>query len=406
MAVMAYEKEGLPIHLSKKWEGLLFSFFVGFVTYLVRNMIRLMVIAFSLSLFLNTSIAQVKQKKSEVRSKNVVSKPLNIIKINQVGSESVGFQYSLSSEEFALLISTSLEAEKNVVIEAKNTVVSDTVIFPLLKSVGKAGMLVASRFKSRVGNLGIKGLEPRKDYFLNLYKAKSRGNDTFQLVKTYGFNTLAREPEVQSYQLAFESVTDNSFVLTFVNGNGEGRIVVIAEGENIDLPENGKQYKASPTYGTESTRIGKSFVVYDGKEVRPRVAVEGLKPATKYVVAVFEYNGEGKYRHYNTTSALNNQRTTTTKIPAPKILKVVATSSETYLVKWEKVVGATTYILDLALDETFQNRVEPFVDLDVGNLGEFELSELVTKKTYYLRIKAKGPSGESLYSSVFKFKAD
>lgn len=341
--------------------------------------------------------------KSQIKSKGVEQISF---KVNQVDSGKVSFTYTIDSKDYALFISNSLTPDKSIVLKEQKLLDIDTLIYSGLKSVPEVGKLVATKFPNLKGAFSIDGLLAQQDYYLHLYKAKTAKSDTFELIKSFEFNTLARKPKFSTVQVAFEDIADTSFSISWLSGDGEGRVVVIAEGDKVDIPQNGKQYKISSIFGKETSRLGKSFVVYDGgNDPRPKIKVPGLKPATKYSVAVFEYNGSGKYRNYNTTPASNNPRTIITKLPTPKITKVVTTSPETYTIKWGKVVGATTYILDVALDEAFQKRVEPFIDLDVGDLGEFELSDLEGNKTYYLRIKAKGPTGESLYSPIFEIKS-
>lgn len=313
------------------------------------------------------------------------------------------FNYKLEDKNYALFISEKADVEKIVVIKEIKPIGKDTVMFTALKKFGNIGKLIASTFETNSGRLCINDLPSEKDYYLHLYKRKTDKPDTFELLHTLEFNTLAQSPGRSSRNLTFDEVTDTSFFVKWLNGDGEGRIVVVAPEGAVSTPEDGRAYQASSVYGKDFARQGNGFVVYDGNERRPKVKITGLKPATKYTVAVYEYNGSGKYRNYNTEPASNNPRTIATKLQAPKITKVVRTEEGAYLIRWSKVVGAYTYILDLAEDKNFEKRIEPYIDIDVGDLGEFELSDL-PKKKYYLRIKAKGEVGESNYSPTFEIK--
>ncbi|MGB9913304.1 MAG: fibronectin type III domain-containing protein, partial [Candidatus Kapaibacteriota bacterium] len=247
-----------------------------------------------------------------------------------------------------------------------------------------------------------KDLEPRNDYYLVFYSLK--GKDTFQIERKITFSTLAKRPTRQALNLAFDDVTDSSFVVSWVNGSGEGRILVLAEGERLETPENGKDYGSSSVFGKGGIIGNKCFVVYDGKEPRPKVKVTGLEPSTKYTIAVFEYNGEGKYRHYNLAKESNNPRVLTTRLSPPKISSIEKVDENVYEIRWQQSKGATSYILDVAKDKDFKQFVEPYQELDIGDLQKYEISDLVPNEKYFIRMKAKGPNGESAYSPTFELK--
>lgn len=279
---------------------------------------------------------------------------------------------------------------------------NDTVLdYKNIKQVPNFGKHILTITSNQERKVTIRNLQPKTVYQLLIFERKK---DSLRESKQETLNTLAEPPKRSSRNIAFDEITDTSFVISWLNGDGEGRIVLVSEDDMLEQPENGKEYLASFIFGNNKSRVKQAFVVYDGKEPRPRIKVLGLKPATKYIVGVYEYKGDGKFRHYRKEPESNNPRTIFTKLPTPKILSIEETVNKTYLVKWQNVQGATTYIIDVALDNDFKNRIEPFIELDIGNLGEFEFSDLESGKTYFIRIKAKGAAGESLYSPPFKFK--
>jgi hypothetical protein len=252
----------------------------------------------------------------------------------------------------------------------------------------------------KINELTITGLQPKKDYFLNIYKSK---DTLFDFVMQIPFSTLAVEPTAQAGQIVFTNFSDTSISLQFIFGNGEGRMLVGAKGEEVDLPQDGKEYRASARFGSREAQLGKSFVLYDGKDKTPQVTVTNLEPGTKYTFAVFEYNGNGKYRNYNVKPSANNPRSKITRLKAPEILKVELIAPDGAFIRWKKVANGDTYILDVATDEDFHNKVDVYNEVDVGDLDTFELSDLVEGTTYYIRLKARGNGIESLYSKPVKF---
>ncbi len=312
--------------------------------------------------------------------------------------------YSFDSNYYAMFISDISKPDARITIKERIVLNNDTMTFPALRPRDKVGRLVCTSFESKHGTFAFDGLLSQKDYYLHLYKPISESNDTFKLVKTFAFNTIAKKPKFSANQISFEDVTDTSFVILFVNGDGEGRIVVVATTEQLPTPENGKDYKPSSIFGKEFSRIGKGFVVYDGNEQRPKVRITNLSPGKRYVVGVFEYNGSGKYRNYLLIPSSTNPRKRATLLSTPKILGVENVTTEGCNFQWKKVEGASTYIIDVALDKDFKELVEPYINLDVGGIGEFELSDLKPKTKYYIRLKAKGEAGESQFSPPFEFK--
>lgn len=313
------------------------------------------------------------------------------------------FSYSFDSNNYGMFISDISKPETRITIKERNVLNNDTMTFPALRTRDKVGRLVCTSFESKHGTFAFDGLVSQQDYYLHLYKPISEGNDTFKLVNSFAFNTIAKKPQFSANQISFEDVTDTSFVVSFVNGDGEGRIVVVAATEQLPNPENGKNYKPSSVFGKEFSRIGKGFVVYDGNEQRPKVRITNLSPGKRYVVGVFEYNGNGKYRNYLLIPSSTNPRKRATLLATPKILGVENVTTDGCSFQWKKVEGANTFIIDVALDKNFKELVEPYINLDIGEIGEFELSDLKPKTKYYIRLKAKGEVGESQFSPPFEF---
>ncbi|MCX7908881.1 MAG: fibronectin type III domain-containing protein [Ignavibacteria bacterium] len=285
--------------------------------------------------------------------------------------------------------------------ELLNPNTSDKLDYSKLKPFPGIGNFLSKVPKGKVQKFEIFSLEPKREYYIYAFQ---RSKDSVKVLQSFLFNTLAEKPSRQASQLAFSEITDTSIVMSWLNGNGEGRIVVIGPPKDFSKPKNGTAYPSSQVYGKESSKLGNCYVVYDGKDLRPKITISNLKPATQYQVSLFEYNGNGNYRHYNFEQSSNNPRVFITKISTPKIISIDGTQEETWLVRWEKVNGAKTYILDLALDKEFKELVESYQNLDVGDLGEFELSDLKPRTKYFVRLKAKGEHSESAYSPVFEFQ--
>lgn len=106
-------------------------------------------------------------------------------------------------------------------------------------------------------------------------------------------------PSVQ----ASEIVIDNSLIsqaeISWTNGNGGNRIVVVYPSAVYTAPTDGETYTANTAYGSGES-LGLGYVVYSG--AGSSVTVTGLTPGTTYYVKVFEAN----ITLYNTSVATDN----------------------------------------------------------------------------------------------------
>jgi uncharacterized protein (TIGR02145 family) len=87
-------------------------------------------------------------------------------------------------------------------------------------------------------------------------------------------------------------------------------------------------------------------------------------------------------------------------LPAPVALPATNKSYDTFTANWTRVLRATGYLLDIAFDEFFQNKVTGYDALDVGDIQTLKISDLGMEFTYYYRIRAYDSSTTSLLSNV------
>ena len=129
------------------------------------------------------------------------------------------------------------------------------------------------------------------------------------------FTVLAAQPVTQATNVTFANVTSGSFDISWTNGSGSTRLVVVrpTSAGNI-TPANGSAYTANLNIGSSGTTGTNNFVVYSGTGSGP-ITVSGLSPSTNYSVEVYEFNGASTTTDYLTTTATNNPNTQTTAIP-------------------------------------------------------------------------------------------
>ncbi len=134
------------------------------------------------------------------------------------------------------------------------------------------------------------------------------GFDNFELEGVLSGPCLT-PPSTQASGLMVSNLSSTTADLSWTNGNGLGRIVLIREGSAVTAtPTNNTTYTANAAYGSGSDLGGGQYVLYAG--AANSVSVTGLTPGETYHFAVFEYNCAAGGELYLTTSPPTNNGTT------------------------------------------------------------------------------------------------
>ena len=74
--------------------------------------------------------------------------------------------------------------------------------------------------------------------------------------------------------------------------------------------------------------------------------------------------------------------------PAPIILSPTEEGTTFFTANWELVEIATSYTIDVAEDDEFENIVRNFLEFNVGNVTNFKVEDLSPGQSYYYRVNA------------------
>ncbi|MBW6502477.1 MAG: fibronectin type III domain-containing protein, partial [Bacteroidales bacterium] len=115
-------------------------------------------------------------------------------------------------------------------------------------------------------------------------------------------------PTIQASDIIFTDVTSSSMTISWTNGDGTNRIVLIKAGDPVDSdPEYGTTYTASNIFGNGSELGTGNFVVYNG--TGNSVTVLNLDAKTTYHVAIYEFSGPPGMEFYLEEPARGSQMT-------------------------------------------------------------------------------------------------
>ncbi len=120
------------------------------------------------------------------------------------------------------------------------------------------------------------------------------------------------EPTIQASASTASDIGCNAGKISWTNGNGIGRIVVMQAASPPGSPVDGTVYTADNDFGNGSS-IGAAFVV--GSGTSNSVFVFGLAASTTYHWSVYEYNGGGSCIDYTATGHNGSFTTTTCSDP-------------------------------------------------------------------------------------------
>ncbi len=323
----------------------------------------------------------------------------NKIQVKKLGETSASFIINSDDTRTVLVLYPTSEMLPEFDASAKFDVQTESVDLAQLKPIKNNAYVVFDGVQSMIP-LTIKGLNANSGYYLTMLKPNQKN---FKKID-FEFATIAPEPTKQAGSIAFRQPTENSIELLWTNGNGEGRIVIVSEGQNKpELPQDGIFYEPSQKFGDPKAKIGEhTYVVFAGK--KNDLKVEGLKPATNYHFQVIEFNGSGKSVNYLTDLATGNPRNKMTTIPPPKVLPAADVHDIGFTARWEGFDGVEKYIIDIAYDEDFTKFAETYEGADVGDITEIEVIDLDKRSNWFFRVRAVGEGTVSPYSETLKVK--
>ncbi|MCO5250205.1 MAG: hypothetical protein M9949_02140 [Candidatus Kapabacteria bacterium] len=252
-------------------------------------------------------------------------------------------------------------------------------------------------------DIAIENLKPATEYVVD-YIVYDKKSNKITKIDSIIINTFDTEPVQPARAIAFKNKSYNNVGLLWIAGNGSNVLVTVSENAPGATPTDGAEYFADATFGNPQSLIPgtNTYVLYSGPNTgKLDIQVTGLKYA-EYHFRIFDYNGEGKFTNYLINTSQNNPRSTFTLIPPPKNLRALIGTDGESVLHWDGVDGAESYVIDIALDESFIQKVEPYAEANIGSISEIPIvvSDEKGPLRLFCRIKAVGKASVSPYSKV------
>lgn len=170
-------------------------------------------------------------------------------------------------------------------------------------TVYQQNSLIANAYAVHIGtatsfNVNI---NPASTLYFKVYAYTNDGSIDYLTDSTLEGNVttppLANQPTVQGHSFRFVNISAATMRLSWVSGNGSGRLIIARQGQPANrIPEGGRSYVASPNFGDGDDLGEGNFVVYKG--TANTMDITNLMPGTTYHFRLFEYNGSANYENY------------------------------------------------------------------------------------------------------------
>jgi phosphodiesterase/alkaline phosphatase D-like protein len=225
-----------------------------------------------------------------------------------------------------------------------------------------------------ITNLNVSGLSPNTTYYYRIRAHNIGGDSPNSTILTV---TTLPNPPIAPVVNSANNVSQTSFAA------------------NWNSAEKATDYILD--IATDNT-FNSILSDYKNKEVGNSTSfnVIGLGSNTTYYYRVKAHNAGGESPYSNTITVIT--------LPDPPAVPAANPASNAiqtgFTANWGSAATATSYKLDVATDNAFTTFVANYQDKEVVNVMSFEVTGLSANTTYYYRVRAHNPGGDSPNSTI------
>ena len=176
----------------------------------------------------------------------------------------------------------------------------------------------------------------------------SNGSENYRGTPTSTSASMLMPEPSQATGLAFGTLADTSYAVSYTAGDGLSRLVVAKEGSAVDwFPADGTAYTGEDNnIGTAQEYGTGNFLVHRGASP---FTLSGLTAASNYYLRIYEYQGTNATLNYNTNAASGNpaSRYTLSAEPPAHAATFAATALSDTQIKldWGAASGETGFLI-------------------------------------------------------------
>jgi len=219
-------------------------------------------------------------------------------------------------------------------------------------------------------------------------------------------SSIILEPDIPSSNISFSNISNQSFQLSWLKGNGKKRIVVARANSAVNAkPINGVSYSSSGMFGNGYNLGNGNFVVFN--DTGNAFTLQGLTTNTSYYFSIFEYNGDSFYTVYQ-SNVFNSSFAQTLPV---KWLSFTAQllHDKTILLKCSTASEENTDYFEIERSIngfSFERIAEIKASFESKNLREYSYRDknVILNSTHYYRLKLIDVDGKYTYSKTVFIK--
>ncbi len=213
------------------------------------------------------------------------------------------------------------------------------------------------------------------------------------------FTTEQETPTTQANTIIFTGTVQTTSTVSWTRGDGDGCIVMMNEGD-ITNPSNGTDPTSDASWNNSTQQV-----VYEGTGTT--VNITGLTAGTTYTFQVFEYNGDGTARKYNTdNTATDNPNTEETTFANASVTTTTITNiaSTTASSGGNTITGENITAKGVCWSTTENPTTSDSKTSDGSTNASFasSITGLTAGTTYYVKAYVTNPAG-TFYGSQKDF---
>ncbi|MCR9250181.1 MAG: T9SS type A sorting domain-containing protein [bacterium] len=147
--------------------------------------------------------------------------------------------------------------------------------------------------------INLKGLSEGQDYSIAIYEYAEKENEITYVSSPFEYVLSNKNrPSIEASNGQLVSKTDNSFTFNIEPGDGEGRLIIVENGNTTISfePSDNTTYTANTNFGSGEEVVSGEFIVLSGND--STIEITGITAGDTYTLKVYEFNGSGSSTVY------------------------------------------------------------------------------------------------------------